>query len=145
MLYLSQGGAYNHMLRFLYILAGLITFGIGTITIWVPGIPTTPFYLLTAFFWSRSSERLHNWLINNKYYQKYIHEGIYQRKLTQRARIVIYLITAAMMAIPFFTSGKLWLQITLICASFTQIIAMEGFYRGWWMTTWFLPKESKDN
>ncbi|WP_270336945.1 YbaN family protein [Weissella cibaria] len=131
-------------MRYLYILAGLITFGIGTVTIWVPGIPTTPFYLLTAFFWDRSSERLHSWLINNKHYKTYIHEGIYQRKLSQRGRIVIYLVTAAMMSIPFFTSGKLWLQITLVLASLSQIISMEGFYRGWWMNNWFLVKEDDE-
>lgn len=126
---------------FIYIILGLITFGIGTLTIWVPGIPTTPFYLLTAFFWGRSSTRLQIWLESNKYYQQYVYKGIYKRQLTQKNRIIIYLVTAAFMSIPFFTSGKLWLQITLICASFSQIIAMEGFYRGWWLNNWFLDEE----
>ena len=128
-------------MRFIYIILGLITFGIGTLTIWVPGIPTTPFYLLTAFFWGRSSTRLQIQLESNKYYQQYVYKGIYKRQLTQKNRIIIYLVTAAFMSIPFFTSGKLWLQITLICASFSQIIAMEGFYRGWWLNNWFLDEE----
>lgn len=128
-------------MRFIYIILGLITFGIGTVTIWIPGIPTTPFYLLTAFFWGRSSTRLQIWLESNKYYQQYVYKGIYKRQLTQKNRIIIYLVTAAFMSIPFFTSGKLWLQITLICASFSQIIAMEGFYRGWWLNNWFLDEE----
>ncbi|WP_439819052.1 YbaN family protein [Weissella paramesenteroides] len=128
-------------MRFIYIILGLITFGIGTLTIWIPGIPTTPFYLLTAFFWGRSSTRLQIWLESNKYYQQYVYEGIYKRQLTQKNRIIIYLVTAAFMSIPFFTSGKLWLQITLICASISQIIAMEGFYRGWWLNNWFLDEE----
>ncbi|KAA8445216.1 YbaN family protein [Weissella paramesenteroides] len=128
-------------MRFIYIILGLITFGIGTLTIWVPGIPTTPFYLLTAFFWGRSSTRLQIWLESNKYYQQYVYKGIYKRQLTKKNRIIIYLVTAAFMSIPFFTSGKLWLQITLICASFSQIIAMEGFYRGWWLNNWFLDEE----
>lgn len=128
-------------MRFIYIILGLITFGIGTLTIWVPGIPTTPFYLLTAFFWGRSSTRLQIWLESNKYYQQYVYKGIYKRQLTQKNRIIIYLVTASFMSIPFFTSGKLWLQITLICASFSQIIAMEGFYRGWWLNNWFLDEE----
>ncbi|CAM4308399.1 YbaN family protein [Weissella hellenica] len=127
-------------MRFIYIILGLITFGIGTVFIWVPGIPTTPFYLLTAYFWSRSSKRLQNWLEHNKYYQRYIHDGIYKRQLTQQNRIVIYIVTAAFMCIPFFMSGKLWLQITLILASLSQILAMEGFYRGWWLTKWFVEK-----
>ncbi len=49
-----------------------------------------------------------------------------------------------MMSIPFFTSGKLWLQITLVLASLSQIISMEGFYRGWWMNNWFLVKEDDE-
>ena len=131
-------------MRYLYILLGLITFGIGTDHLWLNFAFRRHIYLLTAFFWGRSSERLHAWLTQNKHYQKYVHEGIYHRGLTRRARIVIYLVTAAMMSIPFFTSGKTWLQFTLIGASLSQIKLDGKFLRGWWMNNWFLPKDDAE-
>lgn len=127
-------------MRYVYILLGLVAFGLGTVAIWIPGIPTTGFYVLAAFLFAKSSNRLHTWLLANPYYQKYVDEGVYQRKLSQKQRIVIYLVSATCMAIPFFLVPKLWLRLVLIACSLTQIISMEGFYRGWWMTNWFRKK-----
>lgn len=45
---------------------------LGAIGIVVPGLPTTPFMLLAAWFYFRSSEKLHQKLINNKFLGKYI-------------------------------------------------------------------------
>ena len=125
------------MMKIIYLILGTITFVIGTIAIWIPGIPTTGFYVATAFFWSRGSNRLHNWLIAQPAYQKYVTEAIYERKLSQKARIGIYLLTAAMMAIPFFKSDLVWLKPVLVLASLSQIISMEGYYRGFLFKNWF--------
>ncbi|SUP61013.1 Inner membrane protein ybaN [Weissella viridescens] len=83
-------------MRYLYILLGLILFSIGTVAIWIPGLPTTGFYFFAAFCWARSSPRLHAWLIRNKYYQRYVEEGVYQRKLSQKQRIAIYAMSAGL-------------------------------------------------
>lgn len=49
------------------ILMGLIFVGIGTIGIFVPGLPTTIFMILAAYCFVRSSERLYKWVIENKF------------------------------------------------------------------------------
>ena len=96
------------IMKIIYIGLGIISFAIGTIAIWIPGLPTTGFYVLTAILWSKSSPRLETWLHNNRYYIKYVDEAVFGRKLPLKGRIIIYLITASMMAIPFFTTDMLW-------------------------------------
>lgn len=54
------------MKKILYIIFGLIMLAIGVIGIVVPVLPTTIFLILSAYFFARGSERLHEWLINHR-------------------------------------------------------------------------------
>lgn len=51
----------------LMVLGGLFLI-LGIIGIFLPLLPTTPFILLTAYCWARSSTRFHQWLFANKYF-----------------------------------------------------------------------------
>lgn len=44
---------------------GVLALALGVIGIAVPILPTVPFLLLAAFCFSRSSEKLHNWLLSH--------------------------------------------------------------------------------
>lgn len=55
-----------------FIILGLISLFLGIIGIFVPILPTTPFLLLTAFLFSKSSDKLHFWLLHNKLFGRYI-------------------------------------------------------------------------
>ncbi|HAP4019884.1 TPA: DUF454 domain-containing protein, partial [Enterococcus faecalis] len=48
------------MKKLFFIFLGSCTFALGTLGIFLPLLPTTGFYLLTAFFWMRSSDKLYN-------------------------------------------------------------------------------------
>ncbi|MGX4592618.1 YbaN family protein [Leuconostoc sp. JNUCC 76] len=117
-------------MKILLIALGALSFAIGTIAIWIPGLPTTGFYVLTAILWSKSSKKLDSWLHNNKYYQKYVDKAVFDRQLSLKGRCLIYLVTAAMMAIPFLKTDMVWLKWVLPLTSLTQIISMESYYRG---------------
>jgi len=47
-------------------IAGIVSLFLGVIGIVLPILPTTPFLLLAAFCFDRSSPALHNWLVNHK-------------------------------------------------------------------------------
>ena len=64
------------LFRLLWIFLGSLFVGIGTLGIFVPGLPTTVFMILAAACYIRSSEKLYNWLIKNKIFGKYIKDFI---------------------------------------------------------------------
>lgn len=54
------------MFKTIFIVLGSIALALGIVGIVVPGLPTTPFLLLSAYLYMRGSARLHQWLLNNK-------------------------------------------------------------------------------
>jgi len=60
------------ILQKVLIVAGTISVILGVIGIFVPVLPTTPFLLLAAACYLRSSERFYKWLINNRIFGSYI-------------------------------------------------------------------------
>lgn len=74
----------NPFVRLAYFVFGLLTFTLAMIGIVVRGIPTTPFLLLTAFAFARSSPRLHRWLMEHPRFGPLLHDLQSGRGLTLR-------------------------------------------------------------
>lgn len=53
--------------KFILIFFGLIFVAIGTIGIFIPGLPTTIFMILAAYCFIRSSEKMYKWVTENKF------------------------------------------------------------------------------
>jgi len=56
------------------IVFGLLALGLGIVGIFLPLLPTTPFVLLAAFFFSRGSDRLHRWLADHPRFGVYVRD-----------------------------------------------------------------------
>ncbi|KPU84785.1 membrane protein [Marinosulfonomonas sp. PRT-SC04] len=52
-------------MRLVWLILGLSSLILGAIGAILPLLPTVPFMLLAAFFFSKSSERLHHWLLTH--------------------------------------------------------------------------------
>ncbi len=51
---------------------GTIFVGLALLGIFLPLLPTTPFLLLAAMCYAKSSKRFYDWLLNNKYFGNYL-------------------------------------------------------------------------
>ncbi len=53
-------------MQYLWAGLGLLCVALAMIGVALPLLPTVPFLLLAAFFFARSSSRLHNWLLSHR-------------------------------------------------------------------------------
>lgn len=70
------------MLKILFVFLGSLSLMLAIIGISIPGLPTTPFLLLSATLYVKSSNKLYNWLINHPILGKIIKEYREKKGLT---------------------------------------------------------------
>lgn len=87
------------LIRILLIVLGTLSLCIGVIGIAVPGLPTTPFLLLAAGLYIKSSDRLYQKLINNRFVGPYILEFQTKKGMTLRTKL--------------FAISSMWIMITI--------------------------------
>ena len=75
-------------MKFFLAALGCLSFVLGVVGIFVPLLPTTPFLLLSAALWVRSSPRLYDWLLAHPCLGGYVRNFRENRAIPLRAKIV---------------------------------------------------------
>ena len=78
--------------RRLLIAAGTISTAIGIVGIFVPILPTTPFLLLAAAFYLRSSQKLYDRLLNNRFIGAYVRNYLRGKGMPRKVKIITILL-----------------------------------------------------
>lgn len=81
---------------------GWISFALGIIGAFLPIIPTTPFLILAAFLFSKSSPRFHQWLLNLPLAGAGIKDWQDNRVIRPRAKILCITMIAVSLGIIFW-------------------------------------------
>lgn len=78
----------NKFIKYALIIAGSFSTGLGILGIFLPVLPTTPFLLLAAACYAKSSERFFHWLLNNKWLGNYIKNYHEKKGVPLRVKIL---------------------------------------------------------
>lgn len=114
--------------RICLLIVGLISLGLAIIGIIVPLIPTTPLLLLAATCFVRSSNRLYEWLITQKYLGPYIKNYRDGKGIPLSAKIIgVILLWTSMLFTIFFVVPLIAVKLILA--------AVAAFF------TWFILKQ----
>ena len=113
-----------------YILAfiGTVSLVLGVIGIFLPVLPTTPFLLLSAALYLRSSRRLYNWLLSHKHLGPYIKNFYEKRAIPLRVKIVsVSLLWITLLYCAFFVASAWWMRILFIAIAAGVTVHILGY------------------
>lgn len=99
----------------LYLLAGLTCVAVGGVGVFVPGLPTTVFFIVAAWCFSRSSERLEQWVLNLPGIGQMVRDFRSGLGMPQRAKIAaISCIVVAVGVSAGFLIGPTWVRLLVV-------------------------------
>ena len=115
-----------------FVALGCISLALGTIGIALPILPTVPFYLLTAFCFANSSERLHTWFTHTTVYKKYDSKYITsdmegRRGMTRKAKALLIGTVTAIMLPGFILMDKVPVGRAIMAIVWAGHIVYFGF------------------
>ncbi len=102
-------------MKYIFTFLGSLSLVLGIIGIFVPMLPTTPFLLLTAALYFRSSPKLYEWLMNHPQLGTYIRNFRENRAIPLRVKVVsVTLVWGTLLYCAFGIAQQWWLQILFL-------------------------------
>lgn len=106
------------LVRILLWSVGVTSLVLGIIGIFLPGLPTTPFILLTAACFVRASPRAYAWLLNHHFFGPSLRDWEQHRSIPRKAKIIALLMMAFSVSTSlWYFNGRPWLQLTVFLAA----------------------------
>ena len=105
--------------RYAWRALGVVSLAVGIIGSFVPVLPTVPFLILAAFAFERSSERLHNWLMNHPRLGPPIETWRRYGAISRRAKLLSMVMIVVVFALSLFLGVETWVLVV-------QAVALTG-------------------
>ena len=93
---------------------GFASLAAGTIGIFLPILPTVPFYMLTLFCFAKGSARLHRWFQQSDLYKKHLADFLEKKSLPVKTKAVIMSTVTIMMAFAVWSMDASWPAILVV-------------------------------
>lgn len=114
--------------RWLLIILGTISLALGILGIFLPLLPTTPFLLLTAYLYLKSSPKAYQWLMNHQRLGPYIVNYLEKKVIPVRAKIIaLTLMWLSIISCILFIVENIWLRILLFAIAIGVTIHILSF------------------
>ena len=102
-------------MKFLFAFLGSVSLALGIMGVFLPVLPTTPFLLLSAALYMRSSQRLYDWLMSHKHLGAYIRNFREHKALPLRVKVVsVTMVWATLLYCAVFVAQEWWMSLLFI-------------------------------
>lgn len=111
------------MFKIIWLVFGFLFLGLGTLGMFLPILPTVPFFILTLYCFSRSSKRVNDWFLQTNLYKKYVDKIVNQKSLCLKSKIITIFSFTLVFGIAFYCMRRVFVgKIVLLVIWFFHII-----------------------
>ncbi len=111
-----------NLTRWTTLLLAYFFLALAIIGVVMPGLPTVPFLLLTAWFAAKGSKRLHRWLYSHPHLGKLLIDWERERAISRTSKLMAVLLLTTSWIVMYVRIGHPWLM-TLLALLFLAILA----------------------
>ncbi len=115
-------------MKILYLIIGFISFGLGTLGIFLPILPTVPLYLLSGIAFAKSSPRLEKWVKETKFYKDNVEGFTNGQGLTKNRKIKILLTVSIIIGIAAYFMRETKFGLIILGIVWIAHIVAIGFF-----------------
>lgn len=101
-------------MKIIYIIGGLVSLFLGIIGIILPILPTTPFLLLTLYFFAKGSERFHHWFVKTKLFKNYLETFVLEKTMSKKRKWQLLLFTDLIIVTTILLMSNIYVTLTLL-------------------------------
>lgn len=100
-------------MKIIYFMTACISTLLGMIGVMLPILPTTPFLLLAAYCFAKSSTRFHQWFTNTTLYKNHLETFVNKREMTLKTKTRLLIFASTMLVLAMYFMNSLYLRLGL--------------------------------
>jgi uncharacterized membrane protein YbaN (DUF454 family) len=93
----------NSIKKIIFLILGFISLGFAYIGLITPGIPYSPFIVASAYFFAKSSKRMHNWIYNHRIFGPFLINWETKKIFPKKMKYFMLIMMSTSLTIIFFT------------------------------------------
>lgn len=115
-------------MKILLAILGSVSLALGIMGVFLPVLPTTPFLLLSAALYMRSSQRLYEWLMSHKHLGAYIRNFREHKALPLRVKVVsVTMVWATLLYCAIFVAREWWMSAVFVAIAIGVTVHIISF------------------
>ena len=104
---MKESGRESRIMKSVWYVCGMISLGMAYIGFVTPGIPFSIFLVFSAYCFSKSSKRMHDYLYNHKHFGPFLTNWVEKRIFPTRMKYAMVIVMSSSLAFLWFTTYNL--------------------------------------
>lgn len=125
--YHAQHSGSSKLRRILWAAGGFLFFTLAMVGVVLPFLPTTPFVLVAAFCFARSSKRLNQWFKGTKLYKNVLEGYVTKKSMSPKAKLTILAPVTLLLAIGFVLMSNVPVGRVVLAVVWVAHVVYFGF------------------